>query len=278
MCRLFVLKATAPTKVGCPLVRAENSLVVQSRSDRSGQCHNDGWGIGYYNDGEPHVIRRATSAAVDPEFLKAAQNVCAKTTIAHIRAGSVGALNLVNTHPFRYEHWLFAHNGTITAFDIVAPRMLAELAPEFADVPRGSTDSELAFHWILSRMIRADLDIGRTDLDVHKIAGVVADAIGTIARWCEAEFPEEPAAMNFFLTDGERMVASRWNRTLYTLEREGHMICEICGGHHAESSPLAGYRSIAIASEPVTTAHWTEVPERTVIAIDPKVHSIATAI
>src|SRR5919108_629070 len=45
MCRLYALRANEPTRVECSLVRAQNALMAQSRGDREGLIHGDGWGV-----------------------------------------------------------------------------------------------------------------------------------------------------------------------------------------------------------------------------------------
>ena len=37
--------------------------------------------------------------------------------LAHVRATSGTAIQRSNCHPFRYQHWLFQHNGEIGGFE-----------------------------------------------------------------------------------------------------------------------------------------------------------------
>jgi len=70
-------------------------------------------------------------------------------------------------------------------------------------------------------------------------------------------------------TNGEQLVGSRLNRTLWCLERQGLSRCEICGESHVHHDPKQPYRAIEIASEPITAEDWREVPNGTVFAVDP---------
>ncbi len=129
MCRLYGFRANEPTKVECTLVYAQNALMSQSRADLRGTSHPDGWGVGYYEDATPKMERRDRAAYEDLHFSVTAERLYAKTVLAHVRRATVGGAALANTHPFVYGHWAFAHNGTVRAFDRVAPELERETAP-----------------------------------------------------------------------------------------------------------------------------------------------------
>ena len=58
MCRLYAMHANEPTRVECGLVRSQNALMAQSKSDRQGVMHGHGWGVADYNDGLPIVEKQ----------------------------------------------------------------------------------------------------------------------------------------------------------------------------------------------------------------------------
>ena len=70
--------------------------------------------------------------------------------------------------------------------------------------------------------------------------------------------------MNFLLTDGLAMLACRWNRSLFMIERNGIYDCEICGIPHIHHHETTRHHAVAIASEPVTHEAWQEVPNHSV--------------
>jgi len=70
-------------------------------------------------------------------------------------------------------------------------------------------------------------------------------------------------------TDGTRMVGSRLNRTLWYLERDGLVRCEVCGETHVHHSAKQHYRAVEIASEPITHDRWLRVPNGTAFSVDP---------
>jgi hypothetical protein len=65
------------------------------------------------------------------------------------------------------------------------------------------------------------------------------------------------------------MVGSRLNRTLWYLERDGPVLCEICGQSHVHHSPKQRYRAVEIASEPITKERWLQIPNGTVFSVEP---------
>jgi predicted glutamine amidotransferase len=259
VCRFFGLRASHPTSVACCLVRARNSLMAQSRRDLQGFENADGWGIAAYAARAVRSVRSASAAHAGDDFRSVAGRLKAATVIAHVRHATVGAMVVENTHPFTHGPFAFVHNGTIPYFEDLRPQMLAEMSGEHRDAILGATDSEHLFHMILAACERAP---DRPLLDV------VRETLRRVFHWCRAIGPHPRLGLNILLTDGERMVCSRWHRTLSWLERRTLADCEVCGLRHADCEPPA-YRALLIASEPVTNEGWREVPERSVCEVMP---------
>ena len=182
MCRLYGFRANAPSRADCSLVIARNALLEQSRRDERGLENADGWGIAYYANGTPNVLKRYAAAHADVAFSEAATQITAPTLIAHVRRATVGRSQIENTHPFSWGRWTFAHHDTVTAFKRVAARLEAETAPRLLGERRGTTDSELLFLWLLGRLAAEGIDLdspldalGRT---LEIFAGSVAGGRG----------------------------------------------------------------------------------------------------
>ena len=75
--------------------------------------------------------------------------------------------------------------------------------------------------------------------------------------------------LNFLITDGRLMMASRLNRDLHWLERIGVHDCEVCGTPHIEHGESGEYRAFVLASEPITSESWRTVPEGSVVSVSP---------
>ena len=256
MCRYYGLRANRPTRVDWHLVRAPNSLLVQSRRDLSGFEHADGWGIAAY-DGDALQVRRRASAAHDGHyFCEAAERVEAATVLAHVRRATVGRIGLANTHPFVHGRFALVHNGTVPYFADIRPRLLEAMAADHRAAIQGGTDSEHLLHLILSM---------HAQLGGSLFASLEAALRRAIAL-CREIGQEPHLGLNVLLTDGVRMVGSRWRRTLHFLEQSGTAPDP---GERPAGAPDHDYRALVIASEPINGRAWPEIPERSAFEVTP---------
>lgn len=168
MCRFYAFRASEQTKVECTLIHAQNALLHQSRRDKTGKTHPDGWGMAYYIDSKPELVRREFSAFEDLHFAETAERIYSETVVAHVRRATVGKASLVNTHPFSLGVWTFAHNGTVWGFEELEERIVVETDPQFSSHRRGTTDSEASFLWLLSRMKEAGISADEQCTDLEK--------------------------------------------------------------------------------------------------------------
>ena len=223
MCRLYGFMANEPTKLECSLVHAQNALMEQSRIDREGLTHGHGWGVAAHPDGVPFVEKQAWAAYHGEHFKKTAARVYSKNVIAHVRRATVGSPSIENTHPFVHGAWLFAHNGTIPNFDLVREKLLAELDPLHRAEIKGSTDSEHVFRYLITLWGHEPK---------RSLMETLRRGLEQVIAWCREVDPERKISLNVLWTNGEFMVGSRLNRTLWYLERDGIERCEICGQSH----------------------------------------------
>lgn len=268
MCRLYGFRAVEPTKVECTLVHAQNALLIQSRTDLRGKAHADGWGVAFYEDGLPTIERRETPAYQDVHFSVAAERVYARTVIAHVRRATVGGPSLVNTHPFSHGCWLFTHNGTVRGFDAIRDQLQRQTDDCLLAEGRGTTDSETVFYWLLSRFREVGLDPSRPCSDLPRLVELIQEGTRELDAMSRGTGAQKPPRLNFMLTDGTVLVASRWNQTLHWVHRDGIHDCEICGIPHVHHQPGADYRAVVVASEPISDEQWEEVPNRSMVAVD----------
>jgi glutamine amidotransferase len=271
MCRLYGFRANEPTKVECTLVHAQNSLMLQSRGDLRGTSHTDGWGIAFYDNHRPQVERRATAAFEDLHFSATAERIYTGTVVAHVRMATIGAPGIVNSHPFTYGPWAFAHNGTVTGFDQLRARLIAETDPRLHAAQQGTTDSEHAFFWLLSRLAAAGIAPEAPARELPHLLHVVAESVHELAQRSTHVAPEKPPRLNFLLTDGEHLVASRWDNSLYFVVRDGIHDCEICGIPHVHHDTGFAYRAVVVASEPISNEEWHEVPNHSILGVGPEI-------
>jgi predicted glutamine amidotransferase len=267
-CRLYGFLATDPTRLECSLVAGQNALVVQSDMDGRGIRNADGWGIAHWVGDQREVIRSTMPAFVDDQFVEIASDIWSESAIAHVRNATVGGVHDDNTHPFTFGRWGFTHNGTLSAFDHVSTRLdIGRYGP-----PSGDTDSEMIFLWLLNRMGDYGLDPHAPAESLEPIVELLADAVLDLVDMSVAAGALSTPKLNLLLGDGRYMAASRWGNTLYWTHRRGIRDCAVCGVSHCPSADDA-YRSVVIASEPITDEKWNEVHEGTVLGVEPGAHT-----
>jgi predicted glutamine amidotransferase len=250
VCRYYGLRANMPTRVDWHLVRAPNSLLVQSRRDLSGFEHADGWGIAAYHGEALHVQRRASAAHDGHLFCEAAERVEATTVLAHVRRATVGRIGLANTHPFVHGRFALVHNGTVPYFADIREHLLEAMTPEHRAAIRGGTDSEHLLHLILS--IHAQT--------AGSLFASLAAGLRRVVALCREIGQEPHLGLNVLLTDGVRMAGSRWRRTLHYLE-------ERSADGAGDAAGRRDHRALVIASEPTSGASWPEIPERSLFEV-----------
>jgi glutamine amidotransferase len=236
------------------LVAEKNSLRCQSRE------HKDGWGIAYYDQAAPQVAHGIGAAHADPEFERVSNLVSSHAVIAHVRLASVGVVHLRNAHPFLFERWAFCHNGTVRNFDAHRAAFEAEMAPRFRSLLRGDTDSERCFYLFLTRL---ETYGGLVSPGIDAVARSLAEVMQLVKA--RTDVPDKPSSTNFLVTDGELMVATRRNRSLFLSELHGRQP----PGHPA---PKDGDRlsQFVVSSEELSAEnHWHEVPEETLLGVTP---------
>ncbi len=141
MCQLLAMSANTPTDIQFSFA------ALRLRGGQVGP-HRDGFGLGLFRS-QGLMCFHDDLPASESEIAHLLQHLPLKAMVAigHIRQANVGEVNLANTHPFVREwqgrQWCFAHNGQLTG--------AGELARGHF-VPVGTTDSEQAFCWLMSRL------------------------------------------------------------------------------------------------------------------------------
>ncbi len=141
MCELLGMSANVPTDI------CFSFTGLIQRGGRTGP-HKDGWGITFY-EGKGFRNFKDPAPSCNSEIARLVQEYPIKScaVVSHIRQANRGSVCLENTHPFTRElwgqYWTFAHNGQLDDY---------ESLPTGDSHPVGSTDSELAFCWLLNQL------------------------------------------------------------------------------------------------------------------------------
>lgn len=211
MCRIFGFRSILQSGVHRSLLDAENSIIHQS--DR----HPDGWGVAYYHMGSPHLIKLDNQAKECKIFEKVSGVVSSNTVVTHIRKSTVGPVGPLNTHPFQYGPWVFAHNGNIENFEKVRQDFLNRIDASLRSFILGDTDSEHLFYLLLSIVKRKGyLEDLNADIDFKEIIGEYITIIKAIAGpLVESKGDYDKNYLTFVLTNGQSMFAFQGGQQLY---------------------------------------------------------------
>jgi len=250
MCRLVGIIASDNTQFGLCLKEAPRSLARLSRE------HPDGWGIATFERTRASwLLHKGTERAhEDDRFHAIASESEGHVLVAHIRQKTVGPTRVENTHPFHGDGWLFAHNGTVKAIDVLragaSKARLAEI--------EGDTDSELLFAFFLTRLDEA----GLAKLDGEPSRTAATSIIEAAARKLREQ---NVGAFNFILSDGATSYAHRFGRSLFMLERKPHNPNE--SGVSLKDWTRRRH-AVLVASERLTDEPWRELAEGTLLRVD----------
>ncbi|MFE5534681.1 ergothioneine biosynthesis protein EgtC [Streptomyces sp. NPDC056492] len=218
------------------LTEPEHCLVRQSwepRRQRHGTVNADGFGVGWYAEGDPVPARYRRSGPVwgDANFADLARVVRTRAALAAVRDATVfGADGEAAAAPFAAGPWLFSHNGAVRDWPDAAAPLAASLPPAELLSLAASTDSALVWALVQHRLQHGD-DLGT--------------ALAEPVRELAAAAPG--SRLNLLLTDGVGIAATAWGDSLWYL------------------ADAQAQRTV-VASEPYDDdARWCEVPDRTLL-------------
>jgi glutamine amidotransferase len=264
MCRLLGFRSNTPLPLAYPLLEAPNALIKQSKKDSRGINHPDGWGIGYYQNGELVVHKNVAPAYEDAAFREQARQLSAAHAIAHVRAASVGHITLQNAHPFRYQNWLWAHNGTVRPFDDIYQQFIKQIDPKFLTLRQGQTDSEMCFLLFLTELAKlapGGLNHPSPELAVESMRRTVQKILAMTKPF----ILPKPSALTFLATNDEMLLAFRYVTTLFALQKNA-----LAGDWLTPVSPKKQvfFRMTIVASEPLNDEKWQEIPNGHAVVIN----------
>lgn len=250
MCRLFGVIANKPVDIEFSFFKADTPFKEFSKRNP------DGWGIGWYENGKPKVLKEAFSNNKEYDFDKV-KTIKSRIIISHVRLATRGSKNYENTHPFVYENFIFAHNGSVDRENI-----LTHLKPEFKEKIKGETDSEAYFMLIMQFMSETKNIID----SIQKAVKIVKESTYS--------------GLNFIMTDGNSLYAFRDAKlnedyySLYYLERNpsNYSSFEYMSEETKQmirSKLLLGERAVLISSERLTKGeNWKALELGELIIVD----------
>jgi len=275
MCRLFGFRSVIASQVHRSLLAAENALGTQSED------HPDGWGVAYYVDGSPHVTKSPTLALGDQLFHRLSGVVSSETVLAHVRKATVGNKTVLNTHPFQYGRWVFAHNGNIPRFDERRDALTALINPRLRRFILGETDSETIFHILLSQLVaRRPLDQAHSLEELIDALAATTDAITQAVGPTE---PTDPLLLTLMVTDGRVLAASHGGKDLYWSTYKNRCsdrdACKSLSPECEAPTTTGRVNHCIISSEPLQGENvWLPLTHGEVVGVDEQMHVVRRAL
>jgi predicted glutamine amidotransferase len=244
---------------------------------------SDGWGLAHFitnpNGDRPLHFRQTQSARnilQDPSF-KTTQNMllALKTAsgIGHVRIDSHGTgAKIENSHPFRLDldgaTWTSAFNGRWD--QALSPKVKETLRKNPAFQPKGDTDSEHAFLYIM-QSIQAKLGtVNSQKTDAEKMTRAFAEVIRELTKNplppTSLDIPPDLGlnirgkvrvgpSYNFIANDGNLMIAYRNGQSLYLgVKRD------------ANHKPVA--HAVSTMPQKLPGVVWTDLADNTLVVID----------
>jgi glutamine amidotransferase len=263
MCR-WLAYSGSPIKLEELLLKRDRSLIDQSLHSRLGATttNGDGFGVGWYDDeGVPRLYRSTHPAWNDRNLRELAAGISSPLFFSHIRASTGTAIQETNTHPFRYENWLWMHNGLIREFAHVRRELILAVDDSLYPAIEGTTDSEAMFYLALTFGLQDDP------------IGAVERMVGLVERTGREHGVEHPIQMTVATTDGRCIWAFRYSsegnsRSLFFSTR-----MDALKAIHPELEELAGLsdETRVVVSEPLGDLEgaWNDVPEAHVGIVQP---------
>lgn len=255
MCR-WLAYSGSPLRLDELLLKPSHSLIDQSLHSTMGATttNGDGFGIGWYDsEAGPGVFHSIEPAWNDRNLRELAKHLVSPLVFAHVRASTGGAIQQTNCHPFRYERWLWMHNGVIRDFDLIKRDMAFAIDPSLFPLIEGSTDSEMFFYLALSFSLEDD-----------PLSGVER-AVGFIEEVGRKQGIEHPVQMTVATSNGDSLWVFR-----YSSERESRSLffskdIETLRAQYPDRPELHVLSNDArlVVSEPLgdLIGAWKEVPE-----------------
>jgi len=179
-----------------------------------GNLNGDGFGIGWYSSSQvirsdpcPCTFTSVTPAWNNDNLNRLAQKLSSGLIFAHVRAAYPGMpVSEQNCHPFAHGNYLFMHNGVVAGFLDIRRQLTAVMKDEaYNTVQSFHSDSAVSFGLFLHHLP----DMNRRHSPEVMLRAVQA-TVSTITRIQRENGIEGLSLLNFVVTDGVTMVATRY--------------------------------------------------------------------
>jgi gamma-glutamyl hercynylcysteine S-oxide hydrolase len=201
-----------PRRIGELLVDPPHALVRQAwapRRQTHGTMNVDGFGVGWYVDGDPEPARHRGVGPVwgDETFSDLARTVRTTALLGAVRSATDGmAHGRAAAAPFRSGRWLFSHNGALEGWPASGGDLVKGL--DAGQLLRVEAATDSAVLWVLTLVrLEAGMPLGEA----------LAEVTTRAAQACGGR-------INLLLTDGTAIAATAWGASLYRRADPGAVV------------------------------------------------------
>lgn len=220
----------------------------------------DGTGVGWYgNKDEPGLFRDDTPAWNNENLREICKQVKARILMAHVRASTSGTVQKTNCHPFKYKNWLFQHNGHIGAFEAIKQELHHDIAPDFYNEIKGSTDSETFFYLALT--------YGLEDNPKEGLKKAITHVMETLE---EHGIVEPDLNFSCALSNGTQLYTLRFSTKKELANSQFYSSQPECFTDFDSEATEIPAGSTLVVSEPLDrlSDKWTKIPENSFVTIE----------
>lgn len=253
------------------LVKPVNSIVMQSLHARESTMptNGDGFGLGWYTPSinlEPALFTSISPAWNDRNLLHLTAKILSPCFFAHVRAAGAGGVTNYNCHPFIHGKWMLMHNGDIDDFILVKRHLRRLLDDDIYNWIKGETDSEHLFALFLQLAKNKDLS------QLTVVAEVLQATLEEINKLIKDFGTHNSSFFNICLTDGERLIASRYTTDKRVQPESMHYFAGSCfagtGHYYMQNEDV--HECILVTSEKLTdlNTEWEDVPANHLLLVD----------
>ena len=129
-------------------------MAYKPKEMQEAKLNADGFGIGWINNNQFYTYKNQYPIWNDTNVFSLCENLHSKLIIGNVRSATITENNgLQNTHPFKYDKFMFSHNGYIANFETKNKvKLIEKIENRFLNLLKGNTDSEYIFFYFCNAL------------------------------------------------------------------------------------------------------------------------------
>ena len=230
MCRLMAFSSCKTTSLPSFMGDSFQEFIQLSN------VHHDSWGLALVESGKSTITKKVETAAASKEFNEVINSASGMGGLLHFRWATPGLpVTYNNAHPFSFQDISFIHNGALSPYDAVAYLV----APQFAALKTGDTDSEQFFLFVLTEIekfgfvdgVKSAITTIKSDFQYSSINSMIMSSDflvvtsefdpAKIPSWAEPEYYELRYRLD---SEGIAVASSGWDQEGWTLLQNHQML------------------------------------------------------